>query len=578
MTLFANEENAYWLDSSMTNSSSRFSYMGIPNEIITYSLTENSQDIFSYLKEKLESKKIKETNSNLPFDFIGGYVGYFGYELKALCGAKRKYTSPYPDSLWYYTENVIVFDHLEKNIYLVSLTKDSTSWFDEIQNKFKDIPRNGAIPTVRKKITFKLSRNHDQYLKDINTCKDYLNKGESYQICLTNNISTKINIDPLTLYRTVRKNNPAPYSVLLKHKDLSIICSSPEQFLAINKDGIVETKPIKGTTRRGENLEEDKKLIEELKTNNKEWSENAMIVDLLRNDLGKACEFGSIEVSKLMEVESYATVHQLVSTVRGKLRSNFSIIDCIKACFPGGSMTGVPKIRTMEIIDTLEQDARGIYSGAIGFLSLNNTAKLNIAIRTIVIKGESLSIGAGGAIVTQSDPEKEYDEMLLKAKILMQSITQINGVKIFLALGSNVGDKKENIKKAITLLGKHVKNISVAKIYESEPMYFEDQDIFNNTVLSGVTNLSPQELLKFVKETEKEIGRIKRFPNGPREIDIDILFYDDLVYKQTHLQIPHPKLTEREFVLQPFMDLEPALVHPVLKKTMKELYDELRRK
>jgi aminodeoxychorismate synthase component I/2-amino-4-hydroxy-6-hydroxymethyldihydropteridine diphosphokinase len=608
--LLAKEINSFWLDTSLTKSgTNRFSYMGgSPSKIYSYFLeknrliieglsetTEISQDIFSFLEEILKSKQVL-LNKSLPFDFIGGFIGYFGYELKALTGGMQKYTSPYPDSLWFYVENVIVFDHQEKEIYLVSLADDkkwlqaskkllqqlSLHEFDSGSSKhYEEKTMLNQVQHGNSTKDFVLSRSHKQYIKDISTCKEYLQRGDSYQVCLTNTFTTKQEVDPLALYKTVRKNNPAPYAVFLKYKNLAILSSSPEQFLTINKDRIVETKPIKGTIRRGKNQIEDKQLIEALTTNDKEWSENAMIVDLLRNDLGKVCVFGSINVKKLMDLESFATVHHLVSTIQGTLRDDVTNIDCIKACFPGGSMTGVPKIRTMEIIDELENTARGIYSGTIGFLSLTGTAKLNIAIRNIIINNEYISIGAGGAIVMQSDPKKEFEEMVLKAQILMQSISETlkaKKVKVFFALGSNIGNKKINIKNAIALLAEHVDTISVGNFIKSAPMYFEDQEIFTNTVLSGHTTLSPDALLLFIKQIEKRLGRKKRFKNGPREIDIDILFYDNLVYNNNQLQIPHPKMQEREFVLKPFMDLEPDFFHPLLKKTMRQLYNELKNK
>ena len=204
-----------------------------------------------------------------------------------------------------------------------------------------------------------------------------------------------------------------------------------------------------------------------------------------------------------MNIESFQTVHQLVSTVTGKLRKDKSIIDTVKAAFPGGSMTGAPKIHTMELIDNLEQKARGIYSGSIGFLSFNQKARLNVVIRTLIFHKNKLSIGAGGAILTDSDPEKEYEEMLLKANILMQTtLSMYNPAMhtVFLALGSNVGNKKENMDKAIELLGKHIKNIKTANFYETKPMYYEEQENFLNSALRGETELSPRKLLTFIKK------------------------------------------------------------------------------
>jgi aminodeoxychorismate synthase component I len=252
--------------------------------------------------------------------------------------------------------------------------------------------------------------------------KDYLVEGESYEVCLTNKVRTELAPEPLPLYRTLRHINPAPFSSYLRLGEASVLSSSPERFLSIGRDRWLEAKPIKGTTHRGADRAEDLRLAEELRTDEKTRAENLMITDLLRNDLGVVCDIGTVHVPHLMAIESYETVHQLVSTIRGRLREDVEPPDGIRACFPGGSMTGAPKKRTMEIIDELEGEARGVYSGAIGYLGLSGGCDLNIVIRTIVMDGATTTIGTGGAIVMQSDHEAEYQEIMLKARALINAL------------------------------------------------------------------------------------------------------------------------------------------------------------
>jgi para-aminobenzoate synthetase len=253
------------------------------------------------------------------------------------------------------------------------------------------------------------------YQEDIEACKRYLEAGDSFEICLTNQLGAELSCDPLELYRSLRRVNPAPFSAYLRFGELAVLSSSPERFLAVDREGWAETRPIKGTSRRGAGEAEDRELARSLSADPKSRAENVTIVDLMRNDLGRVCEDGSVRVSELARVETYETVHQLVSAVCGRLRAVANAAEAARACFPPGSMTGAPKRRTMEILDELEGGPRGVYSGAIGWFGLGGACDLSVAIRTIVLAGDRLSIGAGGAIVADSDPRAELAEMLLKA-------------------------------------------------------------------------------------------------------------------------------------------------------------------
>jgi para-aminobenzoate synthetase len=433
--LYRDEPFAFWLDSSRVEAGlSRFSFMGASTEVLHYDVrtkklrvekagveTEHEESVFTYLDRVLTRKAVDSLE--LPFDFNGGFVGYFGYELKAECGANVKYEALLPDASFLFVERLIAFDHLEGVTYLVQVGAED--WLTTVEQALQDLPAMpvaDALLPEKTPLEFHVHRQRQDYLADIQQIRDYLRAGESYEICLTTQVSTVLSLEPLNLYRHLRKINPAPYAAYLRFGENAILSSSPERFLKIDREGWVEAKPIKGTARRGATPDEDAQLRDALKNGEKTRAENLMIVDLLRNDLGMVCDVGSVHVPKLMDVETYSTVHQLVSTIRGHLRDELHVVDAIKAAFPGGSMTGAPKLRTMELIDRLEKEARGVYSGAIGFLSLSGTADLNIVIRTLVSTPEGLRMGAGGAVTILSDAAEEYDEMLLKTEALMKAI------------------------------------------------------------------------------------------------------------------------------------------------------------
>lgn len=457
--LFGQSQHTAWLDSVRTDLGlARFSYLVEASaqlgEVLTYRLAEEkvfieevdgairciSGSVFEVLDSEIRRRVINAPQ--LPFDLIGGFVGYFGYELKAECGASAQHTSDLPDAIWIFVDHLAVVDHANDTIHLVALSDTSPqsgtaalSWLDSAEAivreatdhcvaraEFDQAESPGPL-ALRASAEAALVRDRDQYLADVLGCKEKLLAGETYEVCVTNTLLFPRTIDPLRFYARLRRRNPAPYSAYLSAGGVQIACSSPERFLRIDRGRMVESKPIKGTLPRGIIPAEDDRLRKSLASDPKTRAENLMIVDLLRNDLGRVCEPGSVHVPTLMQVESYSTVHQLVSTVRGRLRRDVSAVDCVRACFPGGSMTGAPKLRTMEIIDEIETRARGPYSGAIGFLSCNGTADLNIAIRTAVFTENDLLIGAGGAIVLDSDPAAEYEEMLLKAMAPMLGLT-----------------------------------------------------------------------------------------------------------------------------------------------------------
>jgi len=448
-TLFSNAEACFWLDSnSAEHDLSNISYMGDGTSpqsyIVKYcSSTEklliddtptSPQHILDFLQDKLERYK-NTSDTDVHFSFSGGFVGWLGYECDPIpnTNSSSGHQSDYPDAAFIFVDRFLIFDHQAKDIYVASIhivdATDIGSWIEktsaalDILQATPDLPKSAVnhssdYPTL----TFKLAKNRQDYIGDIARAKEKIRQGESYELCLTNSLSTQISRSGFDVYKILRKENPAPFSSYLKISGIEVVSSSPERFIAVNKERIVSSKPIKGTITRNQKPQIDARNKQFLKTNIKDCAENLMIVDLLRNDLSRVCQNGSVNVPRLLDIESFATVHQLVSTIEGLLQDDKTNIDCIKSCFPGGSMTGAPKIRSMDILAELETQARGIYSGALGYFSLNGCCDLSIVIRTIIVQNNKASIGCGGAIVSLSDADQEYTEILLKAKSLIEAI------------------------------------------------------------------------------------------------------------------------------------------------------------
>jgi len=443
---FGESDCAFWLDSSLAEAGrARFSFMGDASgprsQVLVYrtaprelqvrrggTVQMRGESIFDYLRDHIPRQP--PSGIELPFEFTGGFVGYFGYELKRELDGVRAHDAETPDATWILADRFLAFDHMEQQVWIVcldqsALCNENRQWIQRMQELLsaawpgaKDSAGNSSHDAAvgLRSVAWRIDLG--AYRDLILRSQHEILQGETYEVCLTNQLVGEGLTHPLEIYRALRKRNPAPYAAYLRAGGCSVLCASPELFLRISRSGEVESKPIKGTAARGTTPSEDLVVTEAMVADEKTRAENLMIVDLLRNDLNRVCEVDSVHVPSLFAVETYATVHQLVSTIRGRLRADLGAVDCVRAAFPGGSMTGAPKVRTMKILDELEGAARGIYSGSIGYLSFDGAAQLNIVIRTMVIANGKLSIGAGGAIVAMSDPDAEVEEIVLKAQAL----------------------------------------------------------------------------------------------------------------------------------------------------------------
>lgn len=353
--------------------------------------------------------------------FVGGAVGYFSYEYGA---SLERVSSSHVDDLGTadidlgFHDGVVAFDHATTRAYLIAAPagKTADAIFERLGGMLARVKTMGpaAAGLIRQETAAPLSAyTKDEYMAAVRRVREYIAAGDVYQVNLTQRFEARWPGQPYELYRRLRRRSPAPFAAYLNLDPLLILSSSPERFLRV-RQGTVETRPIKGTRRRGANPAEDARLVAELSASPKDRAELLMIVDLERNDLGRVCVPGSIEARDLFTIETHPTVHHLVANLSGRLAPDRDVLDCLRAALPGGSITGAPKIRAMQIIDELEVTPRGVYTGALGYLGFDGGCDLNIAIRTMIHSRGRVVYHGGGGVVWDSEPEAEYQETLDK--------------------------------------------------------------------------------------------------------------------------------------------------------------------
>lgn len=453
--LFGRSRHAVWLDSSdaaALSGRNRFSIMaddggasgqlalhsnGLTRLLINDVEVRLSGPFFSWLDRQWSS-----TGSNLEALDTGfqlGWLGYLGYELKRESGGSD-HSADTPDAALIFAGRAVVIDHQEHLAWALSFEspEESAWWLEEVREAIKPTapapdrlsvepiesdPGNPKDLALLPEAALKNSLHSELRLRDseanyqakVSRAQQQITEGNSYEVCLTTALDFQLDADPLALYALLRRANPAPFASFLRFDELAVLSTSPERFLSISATGGLKAEPIKGTRRRDQDPMVDRALRDELANSAKDRAENVMIVDLMRNDLSRLADPESVKVSRLCDVESYASVHQLVSTIEAQLSAGASRAEAVAVAFPAGSMTGAPKISTMHILDELEAAPRGVYSGAIGYFSRDGSCDLSVVIRTLVLNDGQASLGVGGAITSDSDPEAEWDEVRAKA-------------------------------------------------------------------------------------------------------------------------------------------------------------------
>ncbi len=386
--------------------------------------------VFDVLAEGL-TERVEDSDADGPL----GWFGWFGYELGAQLNEVPVAPAETPDAAFLFVDRAVVFDHGAREVRLVWLEAEADgadtaaeAWAEELAVVLDGLEETAIAqsdePAASTPGTPTVRWRHDpeHYAHLIAECQAAIVRGDAYQLCLTNRVDVDVRPDPAEAYLALRASSPTHHGGFVRFGDVALLSASPEQFLHVDRDGIVSTKPMKGTRPRGADAELDEQLRRELLESDKERAENLMIVDLMRNDLGRIAELGTVSVPSLLEVEEYAHVHQLVSTVRARIRHPLTVLDVVQSAFPAGSMTGAPKRSAMTILHALEQGPRGVYSGAFGYLAVDGSADLAMVIRSIVLTPAGASIGTGGGITALSVAEEEIEETRVKARALLAGL------------------------------------------------------------------------------------------------------------------------------------------------------------
>ncbi|HEY40685.1 MAG TPA: aminodeoxychorismate synthase component I [Dehalococcoidia bacterium] len=444
--LFHDEPFCFFLDSGMDHHKlGRYSFIGSNpfmvlssrgSDCTVYRGSEKSflnGNPFDILNQLLERYRLH--SSDLPVPFTGGAVGYLSYDL---CHFIERLPTTAVDDLelpecyFGFYDVALAFDNLQGKTYIIS------TGFPELEEPLRLERARERLGGVKTKLADKVlplpaasacvaegslhgGFTHEEYVSAVEKARQYIIAGDIFEVNLSQRFETMLALSPYELYLRLRKINPAPFACYLGFDEATIVSASPERFLRVRGDW-VETRPIKGTRARGKTPEEDQVLAHELLHSAKDRAENIMIVDLERNDLGRVCRYGTVKVTELAILEVFPTVFHLTSTVEGRLRKGKNGIDLLKASFPGGSITGAPKVRAMEIIDELEPTRRSVYTGSIGYLGFDGNIDLNIVIRTFIVKDGKAYFQVGGAVVYDSDPEAEYRETLDKGRALINAL------------------------------------------------------------------------------------------------------------------------------------------------------------